>query len=93
MDVFTVSQMAQMLGIKKDTAKKRLYYAKIKPLYRDAVYSLSAFETIKTMSQVGRPKKEAGESPPKKPVGRPRKNPPADASPPKKPRGRPRKTD
>jgi DNA-directed RNA polymerase specialized sigma24 family protein len=58
MNGLTVSEMAQMLGIKRDAAKKRLFYAKIKPVSHEALYSQSALETIRAMSKVGRPKKE-----------------------------------
>jgi hypothetical protein len=58
----TVSEMAQMLGIKEKAVGQRLFLAKIKPLTYKAVYPENALETIKAMSKVGRPKKEeAGE--------------------------------
>jgi predicted ArsR family transcriptional regulator len=55
---WTVPEMAQILGIKEKAVKQRLYYAKLKALTTHAVYSENAFETIKAMSKVGRPKKE-----------------------------------
>jgi hypothetical protein len=55
---FTVSEMAQILGIKENTIGHRLFLAKIKPLTYKAVYPENALETIKSMSKVGRPKKE-----------------------------------
>jgi hypothetical protein len=54
----TVSEMAQMLGVKENTIGHRLCSAKIKPLTYKAVYPENALETIRAMSKVGRPKKE-----------------------------------
>jgi predicted RNA polymerase sigma factor len=60
----TVSEMAQILGVKENAIKQRIRRAKQKAI-ATAVYSQATFETIKAMSKVGRPKKEeAGDSPP-----------------------------
>jgi predicted ArsR family transcriptional regulator len=58
MEGLTVPEMAQILGIKEKAVKQRLYYAKLKAVCTHALYSQSAFETIRAMSKVGRPKKE-----------------------------------
>jgi predicted RNA polymerase sigma factor len=62
MSGLTVSEMAQILGVKENAIKQRIRRAKQRAI-ATAVYSHSTFETIKSMSKVGRPKKEdAGES-------------------------------
>jgi hypothetical protein len=54
MDFITVSEMEKILGLKKDTVKHRLYYAKIAPIESEAIYPLAALETIKRMTKRGR---------------------------------------
>ena len=51
--------MAAELGIAPDTAKQRLFVAKIKPITREAIYDKSALEAIRNVPGKGRPKKEA----------------------------------
>jgi hypothetical protein len=57
----TVAAMAKELGLKPNTAKYRLWYHDIKPMYFTGkrcagVYPLSALEAIRDMKR-GRPKK------------------------------------
>ena len=54
---FTIKEMAEILGIKPDTVKQRLSIAKIKPLFREAVYPESALDAIRDVPGKGRPKK------------------------------------
>jgi predicted ArsR family transcriptional regulator len=62
MEGLTIREMAQTLGIKENAVRNRLYLAKIKSLTPRVLYPVSALDTIKAMSKVGRPaKKEAGE--------------------------------
>jgi hypothetical protein len=58
MELLTVAEMAAKLGVEKNAIHQRLHNAKIKPVYKNAVYLPSDFETIAAMSKVGRPKKE-----------------------------------
>jgi predicted RNA polymerase sigma factor len=58
----TVSEMAQILGVKENAIKQRIRRAK-QTAIATAIYSHTTFETIKAMSKVGRPKKDGmGES-------------------------------
>jgi hypothetical protein len=61
MEGLTILEMANTLGINRKAVWARLHNAKIKPLNPRAavLYPASALETIKAMSKVGRPKKEA----------------------------------
>ena len=56
-EVWTISQMAAELGIAPDTAKQRLFVAKIKPITREAIYDKSALEAIRNVPGKGRPPK------------------------------------
>jgi predicted ArsR family transcriptional regulator len=56
MEGLTASEMAEKLGIKLKTVKKRLEAAKVRPLTKEAVYPVEALETIRNI-QMGRPKK------------------------------------
>jgi len=56
-EVWTISQMAAELGIAPDTAKQRLFVAKIKPITREAIYEKSALEAIRNVPGKGRPPK------------------------------------
>jgi predicted ArsR family transcriptional regulator len=56
MEGLTASEMADKLGIKLKTVKKRLEAANIRPLTKEAVYPAEALETIRNI-QMGRPKK------------------------------------
>jgi predicted ArsR family transcriptional regulator len=66
MNGLTASEMAEKLGLKLKTVKKRLETAGIKPLTKEAVYPDSALEAIRNVPGKGRPKKEPEE--PDKPV-------------------------
>jgi hypothetical protein len=50
--------MAESLGLKLKTVKKRLETAGIKPLTKEAVYAESALEAIRNVPGKGRPKKD-----------------------------------
>ena len=52
----TISEMAEILRIEKNTVLQRLYVAKIKPLTKEAIYPKSALETIRNVPGKGRPK-------------------------------------
>ena len=56
MEGLTASEMAEKLGLKLKTVKKRLEVANIRPLTKEAVYPAEALETIRNI-QMGRPKK------------------------------------
>jgi hypothetical protein len=58
MEGLTISEMAEMLGIKENAVKQRLYYANIKAFSKKPLYKNDDFETIKGMSRVGRPCKD-----------------------------------
>jgi hypothetical protein len=49
--------MAEKLGLKLKTVKKRLETAGIKPLTKEAVYPASALEAIRNVPGKGRPSK------------------------------------
>ena len=53
----TISEMAEKLGIEKNTVLQRLYVAKIKPKTREAIYDNSALEAIRNVPGKGRPPK------------------------------------
>ena len=53
----TASEMAETLGLKLKTVKKRLETAGIKPLTKEAVYDKSALEAIRNVPGKGRPLK------------------------------------
>jgi len=61
-EVWTISQMAAELGIAPDTAKQRLFVAKIKPITREAIYDKSALEAIRNVPGKGRPPKPKPET-------------------------------
>jgi len=56
MEGLTASEMAEKLGLKLKTVKKRLEAANIRPLTMEAVYPADALEIIRDVS-MGRPKK------------------------------------
>ena len=56
MEGLTASEMAERLGLKLKTVKKRLEAANVRPLTKEAVYPAEAIETIRNVS-MGRPKK------------------------------------
>jgi predicted ArsR family transcriptional regulator len=53
----TISEMAEKLGIDKNTILQRLYVAKIKPITKEALYATSALKAISDVPGKGRPKK------------------------------------
>jgi hypothetical protein len=59
--------MAEKLGLKLKTVKKRLETAGIKPLTKEAVYPDSALEAIRNVPGKGRPPKAKPEEPGKPP--------------------------
>ena len=61
-EYITVKEMADRLKIEPNTVKQRLYQHDIKPVSKDALYELSALETIKdtTMGRPKKPKKAKG---------------------------------
>ena len=56
-DFFTVKDIANELGVDKQTAKMRLFRLGIKPIASDALYDKSALEAIRNVPGKGRPKK------------------------------------
>jgi predicted ArsR family transcriptional regulator len=62
----TASEMAETLGLKLKTVKKRLETAGIKPLTKEAVYPAAALEAIRNVPGKGRPPKGKPEAPAKK---------------------------
>jgi len=74
MDGYTISEMAEALGIAPNTVMQRLFVAKIKPITKEALYDKSALEAIRNVPGKGRPKKAAPEPENKaKPVGKAKK--------------------
>jgi hypothetical protein len=64
-EYITVKEMADILETEPNTIKQRLFQHNIKPLSRDALYEVSAFEIIKN-TVMGRPKKEQTNKPAKR---------------------------
>ena len=58
-EYITIKEMAEKLGKKPNAVKQLLYNANIKPVSREALYDLEAFETIKKAPSPGRPKNPA----------------------------------
>ena len=56
-EFLTVNDMAERLKKKKDAVKKLLNNAGIKPISRDALYPIEAYNAIKDAPPPGRPKK------------------------------------
>ena len=57
----TASEMAEILGLKLKTVKKRLETSGIKPLTKEALYPEAALEAIRNVPGKGRPKKSKPE--------------------------------
>jgi hypothetical protein len=73
MEGLTVTEMAQMLGIKEGAIRQRLVYMKRKAFSKKPLYTQADFEAIKNVKPKGWPKQpvggwskkeEAGDSPP-----------------------------
>jgi predicted ArsR family transcriptional regulator len=60
-EYITVKEMANKLKLAPNTIKQRLFYHNIKPLAKDALYSIDAFEAIKNLFR-GRPPKKLNEN-------------------------------
>jgi len=56
-EYITIMEMAERLGKKPNAVKQLLYNAGIKPVSREALYELEAFEAIKNAPPPGRPKR------------------------------------
>jgi len=56
-EFFTVKEIAENLGVDKQTAKMRLFRLGIKPIASDALYDKSALEAIRDVPGKGRPPK------------------------------------
>ena len=54
---YTARQIARILGISYDNARKRIEKAKIKPITKDAIYPFDTPDKIRKVKPVGRPKK------------------------------------
>ena len=54
-EYITIKEMAERLGKKPNAVKQLLYNANIKPVSREALYELEAFEEIKYAPPPGRP--------------------------------------
>jgi hypothetical protein len=67
MQGMTISEMAKILGLERDTVKMRLHVAGIKPITKEAIYDDSAIETIREVSKGGRPPKDTPGKTDKKP--------------------------
>jgi len=60
-EFLTVRDMAERLNKKTDAVKKLLHNAGLKPISRDALYPVKAFEVIKNAPPPGRPPKPKAE--------------------------------
>ena len=58
MNGFTITEIAEKLGITYLTAKQRLLRAGVKPITKEAIYSKDAIEKIRSVKPVGRPPKQ-----------------------------------
>jgi hypothetical protein len=69
-DYFTVQEMSNILGESTNTIKKRILRLGIKATVKNALYTSSDFENIKSIT-MGRPKKPETENKTTKPVKKP----------------------
>jgi hypothetical protein len=60
MEGLTISEMAQMLGVKEGAVRQRLVYAKIKAFSKRPLYTQADFEAIKAVKPKGWPKQPKG---------------------------------
>jgi hypothetical protein len=64
---YTMSEMADILGVPVKTVNMRLFRLGIKQITKDAIYEKSALKRIKDVPAKGRPKKSIVETKPAKP--------------------------
>jgi hypothetical protein len=62
---YTMSEMADILGVPVKTVNMRLFRLGIKPITKDAIYEKSTLKKIKDVPAKGRPRKAAGQEPAK----------------------------
>jgi IS30 family transposase len=53
----TITEMAELLNLSRDTIKRRILRGGYKPITKDAIYSADVFEAIRNVPGKGRPKK------------------------------------
>jgi len=63
-EFITVHEMAERLGKKKYAVQKLLQNYGLKPISKDALYPIEAFEAIKNAPAPGRPPKKPASEPP-----------------------------
>jgi len=63
MEGMTISEMAEILKIPRDTVQRRLLRAGRKPITMEAIYAVEAFEAIRNVPGRGRPPKPKPETP------------------------------
>ena len=69
MEGLTISEMAQMLGVKEGVIRQRLVYANIKAFSKKPLYTQADFEAIKSVKPKGWPKQPKGGWPKKEGAG------------------------
>ena len=57
MQGMTITEMADKLNLPKDTVRRRLLRAGLKPFSQEALYTKDDFEIIRNAAPVGRPPK------------------------------------
>jgi len=57
MEGFTITEMAEDLGIAPPAVKQRLFVAGIRPVTKEALYDKAALEAIRNVPGRGRPRK------------------------------------
>jgi hypothetical protein len=57
MEGLTIDEMAEILGIPRNTIAIRINRAGIKPITKDAIYDKSALDAIRDVPGKGRPRK------------------------------------
>ena len=62
MEGMTISEMAEILKLPRDTVMRRLLRAGCKPFTMEALYNLEDFEKIRNVPGKGRPKKPKPET-------------------------------
>jgi predicted ArsR family transcriptional regulator len=75
MEGMTISEMAEILGLPRDTVKHRIRRGGFEPLTKDAVYAKEVFDAIRNVPGKGRPPKAKPEAPaaPEKPAKKTKK--------------------